>query len=96
MEKSVGSIVVTENGNVVLLTALDQQGEVNAGGQIGSYDFGIVLRGTTHEPGEGIRLPYPKSESVRVAAYISQALQTLEQSGVDLRTRPEPQARVAR
>src|SRR6266446_1759537 len=89
MEKSIGSIVVTEKGNVVLLTSLENQGELDGRGVVPLYDFGIVLRGTTKEPGEGIQIMYPGAKYVRIAADISQALKVLEQSGVDLRTLPE-------
>jgi hypothetical protein len=89
MKKEIGSIVVTENGNVVLLTSLDNQGELQGNGSVPVFDFGIVLRGTTAEPGAGARIPFPNSDNVRVVAHVSLALQLLEQSGLDLTTRPE-------
>jgi hypothetical protein len=89
MQKQIGSIVVTESGNVILLTAMDCQGDMQGNGVVPVYDFGIVLRGATAEPGTGARIPYPGSNNVRVVLHMSQALQLLEQSGVDLKTCPE-------
>jgi hypothetical protein len=86
MEKSVGSIVVTENGNVILLTALDIQGEMQGSGIVPVFDSGVVLRGK-RPTGERIRML--SIENVRVAGHLSEALRLLEQSGVDLTTRPE-------
>jgi hypothetical protein len=89
MQKQIGSIVITEKGNVVLLTALECQGDIQGDGRVPTYDFGIVLRGTTAEPLSGTKIPYPRSNSVRVIMHTSEALQKLESLGVDFRTLPE-------
>jgi hypothetical protein len=89
MKKEIGSIVVTENGNVVLLTSLDNQGDLRPGGAVDVFDYGVVLKGTTVELGIGVKIPYPSSNNVRVVAHINQALELLEHSGVNLKTRPE-------
>jgi hypothetical protein len=87
MQKSVGSVVVTEKGNIVLITATQQVGEMETGGVIPVYDFGIVLRGTTNAPGDGIRIFYPGSENVRVIAEVETLVRLLEDSGVDVSSR---------
>src|SRR5258708_2554568 len=89
MKKKIGSIVVTEKGNVVLITATQQVGQMEALGVVPVYDFGIVLRGTTNQPCDGIRILYPSSENVRVVAEVETLVRLLEQSGVDVITRPE-------
>jgi hypothetical protein len=85
MEKSVGSIVVSTDGDVLLLTELEVVSEVpgvrNGHWDVTLYDVGIFLRG---EQPVGKKAFIPRDEPVRVVANVSDVLRLLEHSFVDL------------
>ena len=83
MDKQVGSIVVTEQGAVVLLTATDETGEIN--GQTKTYDEGVVLG--PENVGARFRILYGRG--FRVASSAREVPHLLERSGVDLKTKAE-------
>jgi hypothetical protein len=83
MEKQVGSIAVTESGVVVLLTSVDDSGEIN--GQIQTYSESIVLG--PENTGARFRILFGKG--LRVVSSAREVLRLLEQSGVDLKTKAE-------
>jgi len=80
MQKSVGSIVVTETGNVVLLTETDsivQDGQCS----VGVFDKGIILRGTSSV---GSPCMIRSGDGLRVVSHVAEILRLLEEIGVDL------------
>jgi hypothetical protein len=83
MEKQVGSIAVTESGVVVLLTSVDDSGEIN--GQIQTYSESIVLG--PENTGARFRILFGKG--LRVVSSAREVLRLLVQSGVDLKTPAE-------
>jgi hypothetical protein len=83
MEKQVGSIGVTENGVVVLLTDIDASGEIN--GQTKTWDEGITL--SPENTGTKFRVLYGRG--FRVVSSAREVLRLLAQSGVDLKTPAE-------
>ena len=86
MQKSVGSIVVDENGNILLLTATDVLGEMDSLGRIPVFDVGTVMRGRGPVCSRGkIRA----GDGLRVVSHIGELVRLLEQTGVDLSTPAE-------
>jgi len=85
-KKNVGSIVVTERGAVVLLTAIEVVGEMRSDGRVPIFDSGIVLRGDLRV---GSQCVIPINEGVRVVGNAGELVRLLEGTGVDLTTRPE-------
>jgi hypothetical protein len=83
MEKAIGSIAVTESGAVVLLTSVDDSGEIN--GQIQTYSEGIVLG--PENTGARFRILFGKG--LRVVSSAREILRLLAQSGVDLKSPAE-------
>ncbi len=86
MEKSVGSIAVTEQGQVVMLTRLDECMDYG-NNQVGIFDLGIVLRGPQAPVGANCRIK--RGQGMRVVSSIGEVLRMLEQTKVDLSTRAE-------
>lgn len=86
-DKTIGSIVVDASGNIVLLTATEEIGETLPGsGNVQVFDAGIVLRG--NKP-LGSPHTIKADAGLRVASSVGEVLRLLEQTGVDLTTRPE-------
>lgn len=85
MKKEVGSIVVGQDRDVILLTELDAVSEApgvrNGHFDVSLYDVGIFLRG---EKPVGRLAHIPSNEPLRVVANVSDVLRLLEASGVEL------------
>ena len=85
MKKDIGSIVVSMDGDVLLLTELGVVGEApgvrNGHIDVSLYDVGIFLRG---EKSVGRLAHIPCNEPIRVVAHVSDVLRLLEHSFVDL------------
>ena len=84
--KAVGSIVVTEAGDLILLTATDVLGDVDALNRIAVFDVGISLRGKLPVCTRGT---IKDGEGLRVVSHIGELVRLLEQTGVDLDTPAE-------
>jgi len=87
MEMSVGSLVITEAGSVVLITAPNSQGELQGNGVVPTFDGGVVVRSKVAAVGSYARIP--TAQGKRVAGHISEVLRLLENSGADLTTPAE-------
>jgi hypothetical protein len=85
MKKSVGSIVVDERGNVVLLTAIDVV-EDTGFGRISMFDSGLILRGSKPLFSRG---SIKSGEGLRIIGHIKELVTLLEQTGADLTTPAE-------
>src|SRR5256885_12966082 len=81
MTKTKGSIAVDQNGDVVVLSRLDVQGDMQGNGSIPTFDVGTYLRSRNSVVGSRWT-----GTVCRVVCHTEDALQLLEQSGVDLRT----------
>jgi hypothetical protein len=85
MKKEIGSIVVSPDGDVILLmdlsVVMESPGIRNGHIDVSLYDVGIFLRG---EKSVGKLAHIPSTEPIRVVANVSNVLRLLEQSGVDL------------
>ena len=85
MKKEIGSIVVGQDGDVILLTELDVVSEApgvrNGHFDVSLYDVGIFLRG---EKSVGRPAHIPSNEPLRIVANVSDVLRLLEASGVSL------------
>ena len=87
MEKSIGSIVLDENGNVILLTEIGVITETYPGsGQIATHDAGVVLGGTAPLCTRGT---IKSADAVRIVGHIREVVRHWEQTGVDLTAQPE-------
>ena len=85
MKKEIGSIVVSTDGDVLLLTELEVVSEApgvrNGHFDVSLYDRGIFLRGERHV-GQVAHIPH--TEPVRVVAHVSDVLRLLEHEFADL------------
>jgi len=88
MQKSVGSIVVTEKGTVVFITATDIVGEMQGNGTVPIFDVGVILRGAGMNS-VGSRCTIKNTEGLRVVGHVGELVRLLEATGIDLNARPE-------
>jgi hypothetical protein len=87
MNKSIGSIAVTERGQVVMLTRLEETDEVN--NNIFLFDIGIILRGS-QQGAVGAKCHIKTTEGLRVVGHVGELVRMLEESGVDLSPAERP------
>jgi hypothetical protein len=84
-EKAIGSVVVTLDGSLVLLTDLNLTGEMDGLNRVPVYDSGILLRG---EGRMGARYNIKWPDPVRIVSNVAEIIQLIQKS-TDLTIKPE-------
>ena len=81
MEKTKGSIIVDERGDVIILSRLDVQADMQQDGSIPTFDIGTYLRSRNSVVGSRWT-----GSTYRVVCHAEDMLRLLEQSGLDIKT----------
>jgi len=81
MEKVKGSIVVDERGDVIVLSRIDVQGDMQGNGTIPVFDVGTYLRSRNCTVGSRWT-----GSTCRVVSHAEDMLRLFEQNGADLKT----------
>jgi hypothetical protein len=81
MERVKGSIIIDERGDVIILSRLDVQADMQQDGSIPTFDIGTYLRSRNSVAGSRW-----SGSNYRVVCHAEDMLRLLEQSGLDIRT----------
>ena len=81
MERVKGSIIIDHSGDVVILSRLDIQADMQQDGSIPTYDVGTYLRSRNSVVGSRWA-----GSTYRVVCHVDDMLRLLEQTGLDIRT----------
>ena len=81
MERVKGSIIVDQSGDVVILSRLDIQADMQQDGSIPTYDVGTYLRSRNSVVGSRWT-----GSQYRIVCHAEDMLRLLEASGLDIKT----------